>query len=81
MSVCMSDFNSIVKNGFQHPLQEELMSWKQLEAYNDFKSGHVRTVFCRVFGRGGMKFVLLKATVNPSQIRRRLESGYWVHDG
>ena len=58
--------------------QEELMSWKQLEAYNYFKSGHVRTVFCRVFGRGGMKFVLLKAMVNPSQKSPDKAHSVWV---
>ena len=47
--------------------QEELMSWKQMEAYNYFKSGHVRTVYCCVFGSGGGRCILLKALVNPSQ--------------
>lgn len=47
--------------------QEQLASWKQLEAYNYFKSGHVRTVYSRTVGSGEGKCVLLKALVNPSQ--------------
>ncbi|XP_019861952.1 PREDICTED: uncharacterized protein LOC109590481 [Amphimedon queenslandica] len=58
--------------------QEQLMSWKQLEAYNYYKSGHVRTIFCRFFGRGGRKFVLLKALVNPSQKSPDKANSAWV---
>ena len=47
--------------------QEELLSWKQMDAYNYFMSGHVRTIYSRVFGIGGKKIVILKALVNPSQ--------------
>ena len=32
--------------------QEELLSWKQLEAYNYFECGYVRTVLSMVFGHG-----------------------------
>lgn len=32
--------------------QQELLSWKQMEAYNYFESGYVRTVLCMVFGAG-----------------------------
>lgn len=46
--------------------QEELLSWKQMDAYNFFQAGHVRTVFSYRFGPG-KKMVLLKAKVNPSQ--------------
>ena len=35
--------------------QQELVSWKQMEAYNYFESGHVRTVLCMVFGTGKTK--------------------------
>lgn len=47
--------------------QEQLLSWKQLEAYNYFQNGYVRTVLCSVFGNGSTRCVLLKAKVNPSQ--------------
>ena len=47
--------------------QQELVSWKQMEAYNYFESGHVRTVLCMAFGTGKARNVLLKAKVNPSQ--------------
>ena len=35
--------------------QEELLSWKQTDAYNYFMSGHVRTIYSRVFEIGGKK--------------------------
>lgn len=44
--------------------QEQLLSWKQLDAYNYFQAGFVRTVFSSCFGRDK---VILKAKVNPSQ--------------
>ena len=47
--------------------QKQLLSWKQLEAYNYFESGFVRTVFAMGFGQGDQKCCLLKAKVNPSQ--------------
>ena len=47
--------------------QEQLLSWKQLEAYNYFENGHVRTVLSMMFGSGDARCVLLKAKVNPSQ--------------
>ena len=47
--------------------QEQLLSWKQLDAFNFFQSGYVRTVLSFVFGFAGKSFVLLKAKVNPSQ--------------
>ena len=45
--------------------QEQLLLWKQLEAYNYFKNGHVRTVLSMAIGGGSC--VVLKAKVNPSQ--------------
>ena len=48
-------------------MQEQLLSWKQLDAYNYFQSGHVRTVYCRKFDRESQKKCVLKALVNPSQ--------------
>ena len=45
--------------------QEQLLLWKQLEAYNYFENGHVRTVLSMAIGGGSC--VVLKAKVNPSQ--------------
>ena len=47
--------------------QQELVSWKQMEAYNYFESGYVRTVLCTTFAAGKDRRVVLKAKVNPSQ--------------
>ena len=47
--------------------QEQLLSWKQLEAFNYFQSGYVRTVYSWEFNHGGVKCCMLKAKVNPSQ--------------
>ena len=47
--------------------QEQLLSWKQLEAYNYFESGFVRTVLAMEFGQGAQKCCMLKAKANPSQ--------------
>ena len=43
--------------------QEQLLAWKQLDSYNYFQSGYVRTVL--VWCVGNIR--LLKALVNPSQ--------------
>ena len=40
---------------------------KQLEAYNYFQSGHMRTVVFMELGHGKAKCIVLKAKVNPSQ--------------
>ena len=37
--------------------QEELLSWKQLEAYNYYKCGYVRMVLSMVFGHGKRRCV------------------------
>ena len=47
--------------------QQELVSWKQMEAYNYYESGHVRKVLCMVFGTGKRKCAVLKAKVNPNK--------------
>ena len=47
--------------------QQELLSWKQLEAFNYFESGYVRSVLSMTFGTGEARCVVLKAKVNPSQ--------------
>ena len=45
--------------------QEQLLSWKQLDSYNYFQSGYVRTVLSCAFG--GNKYRMIKSGVNPSQ--------------
>ena len=47
--------------------QDQLLSWKQLKAYNFFESGYVKTVYAMAFGQGVLKCILVKAKVNPSQ--------------
>ena len=47
--------------------QEQLISWKQLDAYNFFQCDYVKTVLAYRFRQGGKDMVLLKANVNPSQ--------------
>lgn len=58
--------------------QQELVTWKQMEAYNYFQLGHMRTVMFTVFGSRKDKCVVLKAKVNPSQ--RSPDTAYetWV---
>ena len=43
--------------------QDELLAWKQLDAYNYFHSGYVRTILVRKIN----DLCILKAKVNPSQ--------------
>ena len=47
--------------------QEQLLSWKQMDTFNFFQAGYVRTVQSFRFGPPGKRFVMLKAKVNPSQ--------------
>ena len=47
--------------------QEQLVSWKQLDAYNYFQAGYVRTILSFGFHHLGKSLVMLKAKVNPSQ--------------
>lgn len=47
--------------------QQQLLSWKQLDAFNYFQAGYVRTVYSFSFGHTGKRLVMLKAKVNPSQ--------------
>ena len=49
-----------------------------MDAYNYFMSGHVRTIYSRVFGIGRKKIVILKALVNPSQKDPDKASQAWV---
>ena len=47
--------------------QQQLLSWKQLDAFNYFQAGYVRIVLSFSFGHAGKRLVTLKAKVNPSQ--------------
>ena len=47
--------------------QEQLLSWKQMDAYGYFQAGYVRTVYSFVFTHLGKCYVLLKSNMNPSQ--------------
>ena len=55
--------------------QQELLQWKSLEAYNYFKSGHVRTVELWVPSNS---LCLLRAFVNPSQKSPDKQHHAWV---
>lgn len=55
--------------------RQQLMQWKSMEAYNFFKSGHVRTV---QFWRVSTTISILKATVNPSQRAPEKAHHAWV---
>ena len=60
------EFGHIFAYFIQRPgtyTMEQLLSWKQLEGYNYFKSNYVRTVYVRVIEES----YILKASVNPSQ--------------
>ena len=46
---------------------EELLSWKQLDSYNYYQNGYVRTINSHLFNKNWEKCVVLKAIVNPSQ--------------
>ena len=39
--------------------QEQLISWKQLDAYNYFQAGYVRNVLSKGFSHDGSTFCLL----------------------
>ena len=47
--------------------QEQLLSWKQLDAFSYYQAGYVRTVFSFGFSHLGKRLVMLKAKVNHSQ--------------
>lgn len=59
-------------------MQEQLLSWKQLEAYNYFQTGYVRTLLASVFGSGSGRCVVLKAKVNLSQRAPENAHEAWV---
>ena len=58
--------------------QEQLLSWKQLDAYSYFQAGYVRTVLSKGFSHDGSTFCLLKAKVNPSQKSPDLAHEAWI---
>ena len=55
--------------------QEQLLAWKQLDAYNYFQSGHVRTILAW----RKKNVCLLKSLVNPSQKSPDDAHHCWVH--
>ena len=57
---------------------EQLLSWKQLEAYNYFQNGHVRTVFCLQLESPCGRLCLMKAFVNPSQSSPDKAHDTWI---
>lgn len=61
-------------------IREQLLSRKQMEAYNYFQSGFVRIVYSMMFSKGATKCVLLKAKVNPSQelLMKRMRRGFLI---
>ena len=60
---------------------QQLLQWKSLEAYNYFKSGHVREVRVWIISKA---FSVLIARVNPSQNSPDKAHHTWIcvqHDG
>ena len=57
--------------------RESLKAYKSLETYNYFVSGHVRTVFFYESSTRS-KYVVLKVSVNPSQISPNDPHEAWV---
>ena len=64
--------------------QEQLVSCKQLDAYNYFQVGYVSTILSFGFHHPGKSFVMLKTKVNPSQRSPDKASEAWLiakHEG
>ena len=57
--------------------QEQLLSWKQMDAFNYFQAGCVRTIWSYEFGFS-KRMVLLKAKVNPSQKSPDSNQEAWI---
>lgn len=58
--------------------KQQLMSWKQMTAYNYFQNGFVRTVLSMKYKFGGDNFIVLKALVNPSQNSPDKAHSSWI---
>ena len=58
--------------------QQQLLSWKQMEAYNYFESGYIREVLSMAFGSGSSRYVVLKAKVKTSQHSPDNEHEPWI---
>ena len=58
--------------------QEQLLYWKQLDVYNYFVNGYVRTLMSMTFGSGSGHFGLLNIKVNPSQKSADQANETWV---
>ena len=57
--------------------REQLISWKQLDAYNYFQAGYVRNVLSKGFSHDGSTFCLLKAKL-ASQKSPDLAHEAWI---
>ena len=57
-------------------MQEQLLSWKQLEAYNYFQNGYVRTVLCLVFDNGSTRYVLWRRRWIPAKGHLKMLTKY-----
>ena len=55
--------------------QEQLIAWKQLEAYNYFQNGYVRSVYAYKLKSG---VCVLKSLVNPSQRSAANPHNPWI---
>ena len=55
--------------------QEQLLSWKQLEAYNHFQNGYVQSVHVYKLKSG---VCVLKSLVNPSQCSTDNPHNPWI---
>ena len=55
--------------------QEQLIAWKQLEAYNYFQNGYVRSVYAYKLKSG---VCVLKSLVNPSQRSAANPHNSWI---
>ena len=58
--------------------QEQLLSWKQMDAYGYFQAGYVRTVYSFRFNHLGKQYVMVKAKVNPSQRSPDAANESWI---
>ena len=65
--IVISSYTSLRKRPAGIYTEEELLSWKQLDSYDYYRNGYVRTINSHLFNKNWEKCVVLKAIVNPSQ--------------
>ena len=73
------EYGNIFKYFIEQPgvfTQEQLLSWKQLESYNYFRNGHVRTVYCTIIASKSL--CTLKPSVNPNQCAADRPHSSWI---